>query len=268
MHERGREADRKETSGWDRKKERRERKLPVLLFHHQSKNMCSTVLLIRRLCHSLQKTPPKLQISRYRQDQTICIQTLSTGLCLLFLSCAFLSHFLTEIHCYSGATYFLSGSERRCAHRILLPDTRHLHPGLPLLHDTLTGTLIRQTCSLALLQHRWPRLRWALVRGRRRRVGCEVDAGGDGRWLGAPHLPAHLLGKKGEVLPQLGHTNLQLVPLAQQLLLLTHLSSQDTASPGQHDRNTDGLSAPWRDNSCLWCRQNKDVSFCSDQHQH
>lgn len=35
--------------------------------------------------------------------------------------------------------------------------------------------------------------------------------------------PAHLLGEEGEVLPQLRHTNLQLVALTQQLLLLTHL---------------------------------------------
>lgn len=69
MHERGREADRKKKSGWDRKKKReRERKLPVLLFYHQSKNTCWTVLLIRqRLCHPLQKRKKILQISRHRQ---------------------------------------------------------------------------------------------------------------------------------------------------------------------------------------------------------
>jgi hypothetical protein len=36
-------------------------------------------------------------------------------------------------------------------------------------------------------------------------------------------VPADLLGQTGEVLPQLAHTLLQLVPLRQQLVLLVHL---------------------------------------------
>lgn len=133
-------------------------------------------------------------------------QTLSKLLSFLFPCCAFLSHFLTEIHCYSGATYFL----RRPKHlRILL-----------LLH---TWHIYQR--SLILLRHGGPGPGQALVRRRRQWVGCEVDAGGDGRSLATLNLPAHLLGEEGEVLPQFSHTNLQLVALAQQLLLLTHLNS-------------------------------------------
>lgn len=54
----------------------------------------------------------------------------------------------------------------------------------------------------------------------RRRAGREVDAGGGG------NVPKHLLGEEGEVLPQLRHADLQLVPLAQQLLLLTNLEAK------------------------------------------
>lgn len=42
-------------------------------------------------------------------------------------------------------------------------------------------------------------------------------------------VPAHFLGQAGEVLPQLAHTGLQLVPLTQQLLLLTNLHTDAQA---------------------------------------
>lgn len=203
MQERGREADRKRRSGRDRerkKREEREEAASAFVLSPVQRYLSNSIAEETTLVSSIRKGNKILYISR-----CVCLHTLSTVLSLLFLRCAFLSHLLTEIHCYSGATYFLGGSKHKRTLWLLLARFWHHHPGLPILQPPLTGR--------------------ALVRRRRRWVGCEVDAGGDGGWLRALHLPTHLLGEEGEVLPQLGHTNLQLVALAQQLLLLAHLGS-------------------------------------------
>lgn len=116
---------------------------------------------------------------------------------VLLFCCTLLCHLLAEVYSHRGAT---NGPQYR--------RTPWVPPPCP------TG------CPLSLVASRGRQLR---VRRRRRRSRREVDTGGDWGRLAALSLPTNLLGEEGQVVPQLGHAALELVALAQQLLLLTHL---------------------------------------------
>ena len=66
--------------------------------------------------------------------------------------------------------------------------------------------------------------------------GGVQDVVGVGRFvLAVKHVLGDFLGEVGEILPQLAHARIQLVPLAQQLVLLTHL--------GQHSNTLVNLKS-------------------------
>lgn len=144
----------------------RDRKLPV--------HLLDSIADKTTMCHPLQNKK-----SRYRQCETLG----------LLLCCTFLSHFLTEVHCYRGATYFLIGPQQR--------GTLGAPPPLP--------PRLTETRSVTLFGRR--RAGGAPVVRRRCWAGGEVDTGVGGG-LRALHLPAHLLREEGQVLPQLRHTHL------------------------------------------------------------
>lgn len=160
-----------------------------------------------------------------KKGVSVCTSSLSLStslaslLLLLLRRRAFLRHFLTKIHRHCGAARTV------CP---LLACSGTTPPALPPAAAAATGPGTGPGPGQALV-----------VRGGggeggrgRRRTGSEVDAGrdlggrrgsGGRRLLGVLHLPPHLLRQVGEVLPQLRHAHLQLVPLTQQLLLLAHL---------------------------------------------